>query len=51
MSSKPTVWLLAIGMSVASVPAAADTDSESVFADCEGCPEMVVVPGGTWKGW
>ena len=49
MSSKPTVWLLAIGMSVASAPAAADTDSESVFADCEGCPEMVVVPGGTFR--
>ena len=48
MSSKPTAWVLAVGISIAGGAAAADTDSGSVFADCEGCPEMVVVPGGTF---
>ena len=41
-------WLLACGLFVATAAAAAE-DSESAFADCDGCPEMIVVPGGTFQ--
>jgi formylglycine-generating enzyme len=39
-------WLLACVLFTGAATAA--TDVESVFADCEGCPDMVVVPGGTF---
>ena len=48
MPSKGWAWLLACGLFSEAPAAAADTDSESVFTDCEGCPEMVVVAGGTF---
>jgi formylglycine-generating enzyme required for sulfatase activity len=48
MPSKWKPLLLACGL-FAGGPAAAETPtSGSVFSDCEGCPEMVVVPGGTF---
>lgn len=50
MSSTHGAWLLFLGALVAGGDtAAAETPTaESAFADCEGCPEMVVVPGGTF---
>ena len=46
------VFLLAVGwVSSAAVPGAGqaqEMEAGTVFRDCEGCPEMVVVPAGTY---
>ena len=49
MSTTRRAWLLAFGV-FAGGGAAADTSTAGRrFTDCEGCPEMVVVPGGTFR--
>ncbi len=44
------VFLLAVGWVSSAVPGAGQARMEAgtVFRDCEGCPEMVVVPAGTY---
>ena len=48
MSYKRRAWLLAFGLFSGSAAAGDTRESGSVFADCDACPEMVVVPGGTF---
>ena len=47
------VFLLAVGwVSSAAVPGAGqaqEMEAGTVFRDCEGCPEMVVVAAGTFR--
>jgi formylglycine-generating enzyme required for sulfatase activity len=47
MSSKRSACLLFLVL-LAGRTAAADTPTDGVIGDCKGCPEMVVVPGGTF---
>ena len=47
MPSTRRFLMLACGL-FAGGAAAADTPASATFADCEGCPDMVVVPGGTF---
>ena len=45
------VFLLAVGwLSSVAVPGAGQARMEAgtVFRDCAGCPEMVIVPAGTY---
>ena len=37
-----------IGLTFAVAPAAAEDAQPETFRDCEQCPEMVVVPGGSF---
>ena len=48
MPSKRRAWVVALGLFAGGAAAAQPADSGSVFTDCAGCPEMVVVPGGTF---
>ena len=45
------VFLLAVGWVSSVVPGAGQAGMEAgtVFRDCEGCPEMVVVPAGSFR--
>lgn len=48
MPSPSRTWLLACGLFAGAAVAADSPADGDAFADCEGCPEMVVVPGGTF---
>ena len=48
MPSAHRVCLLAFLLAIAGSAAAAPPAPGNVFTDCHGCPEMVVVPGGTF---
>lgn len=45
-----TLWAGAVnfGLTVSSLPAHAETDPGSTFRDCPSCPEMAVVPEGSF---
>lgn len=48
MHRTSVLFLLLFGLTIESAPAA-DGGTPKTFRDCDECPEMVIVPGGTFR--